>query len=30
MMDVELVAGRQLPVIVPTVFRDDYLGGLHG
>ena len=28
MMNTELVAGTQSRIIVPTVFRDDYLGGL--
>lgn len=28
MMNAELVAGMQSRIIVPTVFRDDYLGGL--
>ncbi|MGH8995933.1 MAG: Fic family protein, partial [Acidimicrobiales bacterium] len=28
MMNAELVAGRQARIIVPTVLRDDYLGGL--
>lgn len=28
MMNIELVAGAQSRIIVPTVFRDDYLGGL--
>lgn len=28
MMNTELVAGAQSRIIVPTVFRDDYLGGL--
>jgi hypothetical protein len=28
MMNVELVAGAQARIIVPTVFRDDYLDGL--
>jgi hypothetical protein len=28
MMNAELVAGRQSRIIVPTVFRDDYLDGL--
>jgi Fic/DOC family len=28
MMNTELVAGMQSRIIVPTVFRDDYLGGL--
>jgi len=28
MMNAELVSGRQSRIIVPTVFRDDYLGGL--
>jgi hypothetical protein len=28
MMNAELVAGTQARIIVPTVFRDDYLGGL--
>jgi fido (protein-threonine AMPylation protein) len=27
-MNTELVAGLQSRIIVPTVFRDDYLGGL--
>jgi hypothetical protein len=28
MMNTELVAGMQSRIIIPTVFRDDYLGGL--
>lgn len=28
MMNAELVAGAQSRIIIPTVFRDDYLGGL--
>lgn len=28
MMNAELVAGMQSRIIIPTVFRDDYLGGL--
>lgn len=28
MMNAELVSGRQSRIIIPTVFRDDYLGGL--
>ena len=28
MMNSELVAGNQARIIIPTVFRDDYLGGL--
>jgi fido (protein-threonine AMPylation protein) len=28
MMNAELVGGRQSRIIIPTVFRDDYLGGL--
>lgn len=28
MMNAELVTGRQSRIIVPTVFRDDYIGGL--
>jgi hypothetical protein len=28
MMNAELVAGTQSRIIIPTVFRDDYLGGL--
>jgi hypothetical protein len=28
MMNAELVAGSQSRIIIPTVFRDDYLGGL--
>jgi hypothetical protein len=28
MMNTELVAGAQSRIIIPTVFRDDYLGGL--
>ena len=27
-MNTELVAGMQSRIIIPTVFRDDYLGGL--
>jgi hypothetical protein len=30
MMNTELVAGMQSRIIIPTVFRDDYLGGLRG
>jgi fido (protein-threonine AMPylation protein) len=28
MMNAELVAGTQSRIIIPTVYRDDYLGGL--
>lgn len=28
MMNAELVAGGQLRIVVPTVFRDDYVGAL--
>jgi hypothetical protein len=28
MMNADLVAGAQSRIIIPTVFRDDYLGGL--
>jgi hypothetical protein len=28
MMNAELVSGAQSRIIIPTVFRDDYLGGL--
>ena len=28
MMNAELASGGQSRIIIPTVFRDDYLGGL--
>jgi Uncharacterized conserved protein len=30
MMNAELVSARQTKIIIPTVFREDYLGGLRG